>query len=241
LPAQVAQGITQCMHRHVIALPLLFAAVGVPAAAPSRGTAPRDKRPASPCLARAIELTPQDVGSQAADVFTVLPGSAPARFGLGGGDVRAVNFDRTPDGHKIASEQRLTTEYATLGVLMNNIRVSDSVFQGPASMPNATWNNTPQIFTFTVPVVAVGIVNTSPDQNLVQLWSGPDATGVLLLEFRDQAKTYADSSIDRFVGGRACGDATIGSMKIVNSAGTDLELDELVFEVRAGQLRVAGR
>jgi hypothetical protein len=229
------------MVRHVIALSLVIAGGGVVAAAPSRPAAARDHRGGAACLARAIELTPHEAGSQAEDVFTVLPSIAPARFGLGGGDVRAVNFDRTPDGQPIASEQRLTAEYATLGVVMNKIRVSDSVFQGPASAPNATWNNTPQIFTFTVPVVAVGIVNTSPDQNLVQLWSGPDATGVLLLEFRDQAKTYADSAIDRFVGGRACGDATIGSMKIVNSAGTDLELDELVFEVRAGQLRVAQR
>jgi hypothetical protein len=197
----------------------------------------------STCQARAIELTPRDVGSQADDVFTTLPSNAPARFGLSGADVRAVNFDRAPDGHLIAPDQRLTTEYGVLGVVMNKIRVSDRVFQGAASAPNATWNNTPQIFTFTVPVVAVGIVNTSPDQNVVELWSGPDATGHLLLAFQDQAQTFADSSIDRFVGGRACGDATIGSMKIVNNAGTDLELDELVFEVRVGggTLRVANR
>jgi hypothetical protein len=189
------------------------------------------------CRLHSIELTPDDVGSAAPDVFTRLPSAAPARFGLNGRDVRAVDFDHLPGGARSRSEHRLTTEYRSLGVTMNGIRISDATWQGPASAPNATWHNTPQVFTFTVPVVAVGIVNTSPDQNVVQLWSGPNATGTLLLEFRDQDTTGSDSSVDRFVGGRVCGEATIGSMKIINSEGSDLELDELVFEVAPGRAR----
>ena len=191
---------------------------------------------ADPCRLHAFDLAPDDVGSQSSSVFTTLPSANPARFGLTGTDVRVVNFDRTPSGAKVRSERHLTNEYAKLGVKMNGIRVSDSVWEGAASGSNATWNNAPQIFTFTVPTFAVGIVNTSPDQNLVQLWSGPNATGRLLLEFTDGSVGSYD---DRFVGGRVCGEVPIGSMKVVNREGKDLELDELVFEVWSSQPRVA--
>src|SRR5690242_2275068 len=116
---------------------------------------------AGACAIR-IEVTPGDVGSSATNVFSTLPSADPALFGLTGADVRKVSFDQTPGGGPLAANQELTSEFASLGVEMNSIRIDTDVYEGPASPPNATEDNDPEIFTFTVPVVAVGIINTSP-------------------------------------------------------------------------------
>lgn len=177
-----------------------------------------------------IELDPQTVQSASNATFSTLPTTDPARFGLSGNDVRRVNFDTTPAGAPLASGTYLTNHYASLGVQMNGIRISNAVYQGPASPPNATWFDQGPVFTFTVPVVAVGIINTSPDHDLVELWSGPDGTGTLLLSFRDREGLPTNFNIDLFIGCRAVSGCTIGSMRWVNASG-NLELDELVFEV----------
>jgi len=177
-----------------------------------------------------IELAPPAVQSLSSAVFSTLPTADPARFGLTGGDVRRVNFDTTPANTPLPSGAYLTNEYASIGVVMNGIRISNSVYGGPASPPNATWFDQGPVFTFTVPVVAVGIINTSPDHDTVQLWSGPNGTGTLLLTFQDRAGQPINFNQDLFIGGRAVSGATIGSMRWTNASG-NLELDELIFEV----------
>jgi hypothetical protein len=184
-----------------------------------------------------IELTPADVGSTSASVFSTLPTANPAAFGLAGSDVRKVNFDTTPAGASIASDTTLTDQYAALGVTMENVRVSNSVFGGPASAPNAT--TTPaqagvaQRFVFSVNVVAVGIVNTSPDQDTFEFYDKADQ---LIFSTRDQNGAGApDFNIDRFVGARTNNDRLIAAMELVNASG-NMELDELVFEVSDSQL-----
>jgi hypothetical protein len=181
-------------------------------------------------MASAIELTPGDVASASASVFDPLPSDSPETFGFDGSDVRVVDFDTTPSGASLAADTELTDEYESLGVTMNNIRIDSDVFEGPASAPNATEDNDPQVFTFSVPVTRVGIVNTSPDQDTVQLWSGPDGTGEMLFEFQDQVGVGSPNfNIDRFVGVE-CSGAQIGSVLFTNASG-DLELDDLVFEI----------
>lgn len=185
-----------------------------------------------------IELTPTDVGSGNAAVFTTLPTADPALLGLTGADVRKVNFDTTPGGAAIASGTSMTNQYASLGVLMNGFAVSSGVFGGPASAPNAT--TTPftagldLIFSFTVPVVAVGAINTSPDKDGVEFWSGQNGTGTLLFSFIDQDGLALNFNVDRFVGGRATDGDLIGSIVFTN-AGGQIELDEFIFEVQATQ------
>ncbi len=178
-----------------------------------------------------IELTPTDVSSTSAVVFSALPTDNPAVFAFSG-DVRGVDFDRYPDATPIPSGTTLTNQFAPLGVLMNSIRVSSSVYGGPASPPNATFYDQGHIFTFSVPVSAVGIINTSPDRDFIELWSGPDRTGTMLLRFRDQeAAATPNFNVDRFLGGRSMDPAvTIGSIWIGNASG-NLELDELIFEI----------
>ncbi len=186
-----------------------------------------------------FELTPSDVGSANTDVFTTLPTEDPALFGLNGSDIRRVNFDRTPAGDPIASGSFLTDEYAGVGVSMNNIEVSNNVYGNPASLPNATTTTfTPGLrleFTFHVPVVAVGVINTSPDQNEIEYYS---PQGVRLFKTRDQDNEPGGSytySIDRFVGARVNDGNLIGSFTLVNTTG-QVELDELVFEVLKEQV-----
>jgi hypothetical protein len=179
---------------------------------------------------RAIELTPP-LGSP---TFATLPTAAPGLFELNGCDVRRVNFDLDPGGNAIASGTSLSAEYAPAGVLMNSILVSNNVWQGAASAPNATfhhrsWSGGP-VFDFLVPVAAAGVINTSPDSDWIEFWSGPNATGALLLRFQDQAGQPINWAIDRFVGGRVLTGPSIASMRVLNGSG-DLELDELVFEV----------
>jgi len=177
-----------------------------------------------------IELTPADVGSGSTSVFTTLPTADPSVFGFSG-DVRKVNFDKTPGGVSIPSNSNLTNEYASIGVTMNNIRVTNGVYGGPASPPNATLYDQGHIFNFTVPVRAVGIINTSPDHDWVELYTGPNMTGTKLLDFDDQHGLGKNYNVDRFVGGRVTDPGvTIGSMWVHNAAG-NLELDEMIFEI----------
>jgi RHS repeat-associated protein len=184
-----------------------------------------------------IELTPASVGSASSHVFTTLPTTDPALFGLGGTDVRRVNFDTRPDGSAIASGSALDNEYASLGVVMNGVVVSNGVYGGAASPPNATYTPfTPGLeiaFSFTVPVVAVGLVNTSPDGNEFRFYS---PAGELLFSTRDQDGWPINYEVDRFVGARSDDNNLIGSMVLVNSNFGQIELDELIFEVSTAQL-----
>ena len=190
----------------------------------------------SPSFTR-IELVPKDVGSTSSSTFSKLPTSDPALFGLTGTDIRKVNFDTTPAGETIASGTTLTNEYASIGVEMENIRVVSDVYGGAASPPNATTSpfqqGFEQRFRFTVPVVAVGVINTSPDQDRFEFYS---TTGELIYSTRDQDdQSGPNYNIDRFVGARTTNDRLIGSMLLVNASG-QIELDEMIFEVSTATL-----
>lgn len=176
----------------------------------------------------AIELIPADVGSADADTFSTLPTSNPALFGIEGDDIRAANFDTDAEGNTIPAGTHMSNEYAALGLTMNNITARADAFEGAASAPNVAWIDTPQIFTFNVPVTAVGLINTSPDEDILELWTGPNRTGQLLLRFSDAPPGVYTR--DRFVGATVCAGQTIGSLAVYNELG-DLELDELIFQV----------
>lgn len=179
-----------------------------------------------------VELTPSDVGSTAADHFSDFPARSPDLYlpGFDPGTYRRVDFNTAPDG-PLSEGLHLTTEYASLGVTMNGIRISAAIYGGNNYGPGfAAEHDAPQVYTFTVPVVAAGIVNTSPDQDFVRFYSGPDGTGTLLLEFRDQEGRGVNYNIDRFLGGVATEGVTIGSFVMSNASG-NLELDELIFVV----------
>ena len=182
----------------------------------------------------AIELTPKDVDSSQQNTFSVLPTKNPALFGFTGTRIGKVNFDKTPDGKVLSSGTELTDQYAKIGVTMNAIAISDSVFGGAASPPNATVSPTVkdfgQAFTFTVPVIAVGAINTSPDKDRIEIWSGPNGTGTLLFSFIDQVGEQKNFDVDRFVGVRSHGKDRIGSVVFRNNTG-EIELDELIFEI----------
>ncbi len=180
-----------------------------------------------------IELTPIDVSSTSSATFSTLPTANPSLFGLTGTDIRSVNFDTDPSTNSLSSGSILTNQYSSIGVTMNSVQLSSSVFGGAASSPNATFTSTTgssQIFNFSVPVVAIGVINTSPDKDTVQLWSGQNASGSLLGTFIDQDGLSLNFNIDRFVGGRVTGGDLIGSVAFTNASG-DIELDELIFEV----------
>lgn len=184
-----------------------------------------------------IELTPLDVASKATAVFSTLPSADPALFGLDGADVRAVNFDTTPAGDAIPSGTEVGNTYASLGVRMPNVVVSNNAYEGAASPPNATTSpfqpGYEQRFVFDVPVVALGVVNTSPDQNIFEFY---DVAGQLIYSTKDQADAPGPNyNVDRFVGARSNNDRLIGSMLLVNTTG-QMELDELIFEVSSAQL-----
>lgn len=179
-----------------------------------------------------IELTPSDVGSASNSFFTSAPTvNAANYFGTDYGTlVRSVNFNTAPDG-PLVEGGNVNSQYASLGVTMNDIRITSSIFGGNNYGAGfATEDNIAQIFSFSTGVKAVGIVNTSPDGDLVSFYSGQNATGTLLFSFRDQTGSGINFNIDRFVGGVADSGVTIGSFVVSNSAG-DLELDELVFVV----------
>jgi hypothetical protein len=87
------------------------------------------------------------------------------------------------------------------------------------------------IFTFTVPVVAFGAINTSPDADFLEFWSGPNGTGSLLFSFADQnGTTNPNFNMDRFIGGFIDANTPIGSVVYRNTRGQD-ELDEFIFQV----------
>lgn len=177
-----------------------------------------------------IELTPTDVSSGNAAYFTARPTANGALFfGVDhGANFRAVDFNTAPDGVLVEGGS-VTTQYASYGVTMNDIRVSAAIYGGNNyGVGFAAEDDAPQVYTFDAPVVAVGIVNTSPDRDLVQFFSGPNATGQLLLEFRDQQNTGVNFNIDRFVGGSITGTTRIRSFRMSNASG-NLELDELIF------------
>ena len=178
-----------------------------------------------------IELTPSDLGFGASPVFTILPTANALIFGFSG-DVRKVNFDIDQNGNAIPANTLVANEYDTLGVVMNNIFVDTFAFGGAASAPNATRFTDPQLFTFNVPVSAVGIINTSPDNDMIEVFN---VSGVSMGMFTDQSTT---STLDRFVGYRATGGDLIGSIRYLNGV-SDLELDELIFEVSAVPLPAA--
>jgi hypothetical protein len=163
-----------------------------------------------------------------------LPTKNPALFGFTGAKIGKINFDKTPDGKTLISGTQLTDHYAKIGVIMNAIAISDSVFGGAASPPNATLSPTVkdfgQAFTFTVPVVAVGAINTSPDKDRIEIWSGPNGTGMLLFSFIDQVGEQKNFDVDRFVGVRSHEKDRIGSVVFKNNTG-EIELDELIFEI----------
>jgi hypothetical protein len=177
-----------------------------------------------------IELTPTDLASANTAFFTVRPTADPALFfGVDyAQQVRRVDFNTAPDG-VLTEGASLTTQYASYGVTMNDIRISADIYGGNNYGPGfAAEDDAAQIYTFSAPVVAVGIVNTSPDRDLVQFFSGPGATGELLFEFRDQEGLPLNFNIDRFVGGTAQAGTTIRSFVISNASG-NMELDELIF------------
>jgi hypothetical protein len=177
-----------------------------------------------------IEWTPTNLASGNQDYFTVPPTANPALF-FGqdyGSAVRKVNFNTAPDGSLVEGGD-VTTQYASLGVTMNNIRISADIYGGNLyGAGYATEDNVSQVYTFTRPVLAVGIVNTSPDKDRVSFYSGPGGTGTLLLEFSDQEGLPLIFNIDRFLGGRVNGGAAIRFFVMSNQGG-DLELDELIF------------
>ncbi len=191
---------------------------------------------ASPAMSQVakIELTPTQVSSGNATFFTTSPTDNPALFfGAAFADVRLVDLNSAPDGALVEGGE-VTTQYASFGVTMNSIRISGSIYGGNNYGAGfATEDNVPQVFTFTKPVKAVGIVNTSPDKDLVQFFSGPNGTGTLLFSFNDQEGLSTNFNIDRFVGGIAADGVTIGSFVVSNQSG-DLELDELIFAIADG-------
>lgn len=176
-----------------------------------------------------IEWTPTQLASGNRSYFTVAPTTDPTLFfGTDFDEVGLVDFNSAPDGPLVEGGD-VTTQYASLGVTMNGIRISASIYGGNLYGPGfATEENNPQIYTFAKPVKAVGIINTSPDKDLIQFFSGPDATGTLLLAFNDQEGLPMNFDIDRFVGGVADEGVTIRSFVVSNQSG-DLELDELIF------------
>lgn len=177
-----------------------------------------------------IEFTPTDLASANTTFFTVKPTTDPALF-LGvvnTSHVRGVDFNTAPDGLLVEGGS-VSTQYASFGVIMNNIRISAAIYGGNNYGTGfAAEHDLPQVYTFTTPVSAVGIINTSPDRDLLQFWSGPNASGTLLFQFRDQETLPINFNIDRFVGGTATAGTTIRSVVVSNASG-NLELDELIF------------
>lgn len=178
-----------------------------------------------------VERTPTELRSGNSSYFTVAPTDNPALFfGVAFKDVRLVDFNTAPDG-ALNEGGEVTAQYASLGVTMNGIRISAAIYGGNNyGVGFATEDNVPQIYTFSVPVKAVGLINTSPDKDLVQFYSGPGGTGTLLFAFNDQEGLPTNFNVDRFVGGIADDGVTIGSFVVSNQSG-DLELDELIFAV----------
>lgn len=179
-----------------------------------------------------IELTPTDVGSGNSSYFTASPTLNPTTyFGTDyGSAVRAVNFNTAPDG-PLVEGGTVTTQYASLGVTMNSVRISADIYGGNNYGAGfAVEHDAPQVYSFSTAVKAVGIVNTSPDRDFYEFFSGQNATGTLLFSFHDQEGLGLDFNVDRFLGGIAQDGYSIGSFRVSNASG-NLEMDELIFVV----------
>ncbi len=175
-----------------------------------------------------IELVPSDVNSTLEANFSTLPTANPALFGFTGTNIRKINLDTTPDGLSIPSGIQLDEVYAQEGVVFVNVPTSNSVYGGPASAPNASYiGSGVSEIRFTVPVIAVGLINTSPDGDFLEYYS-PE--GDRIFATQDQLGRSPNPDIDQFVGARSNEGQLIGSVRIVNNIG-NLELDELIFEV----------
>ncbi|APZ93100.1 putative Ig domain-containing protein [Fuerstiella marisgermanici] len=185
-------------------------------------------------IAEYVELTPSDLGSTSTTTFSTLPSDDASVFGAEFANAQSVNFDVDPFGNPIPSGTFITTQYESLGLVMNNFQVSNSVYGGPASSPNAT--TTPAVpgetleFQFVVPVVAVGFINTSPDQDEIEFL---DSKGEIIFSTRDQnAEVGPDFDTDRFVGAVADPSRPIHAVRVINAdpnGSGRLELDELLF------------
>ncbi len=184
-------------------------------------------------------IEPSDLDPMDSTTFSVLPSDDPSLFGITGpvtdtgAGVRVVDFDVDPDGNPLAPGTNLTDQYASVGVLFTTntgieSEVGPGVFGGPASAPNATFLlDGSVIINFTVPVDAVGIINTSPDADFYAFFTGPDGTGT---ELTPQFQDPGGADRDLFVGGFATGGMLIGSFVITDNVGA-LELDDLIFRV----------
>ena len=180
-----------------------------------------------------IDLLPEDVGSSENSFFSTFPTEDPTLyFGTNFSNVQAVDFDTAPDG-SLNEGGSVTTQYSSIGVTMNDIRISAIIFGGNNYGEGfAAEDDFPQVYTFSQPVIAVGIINTSPDNDQVDFYSGPDGTGTLLLSFDDASTNF---NIDRFVGGIVTGGTdSIRSFVVSNESG-NLELDELIFAFASDQ------
>ena len=180
-----------------------------------------------------IELLPEDVGSSENAFFSTFPTENPALyFGTTFSNVQRVDFNLAPDG-PLNEGGSVATQYQSFGVTMNDIRISANIFGGNNYGSGfAAEDDFPQIYTFSQPVIAVGIINTSPDSDQVDFYSGPDGTGTLLLSFDDASTNF---NIDRFVGGIVTeGTDSIRSFVVSNESG-NLELDELIFAFASDQ------
>ena len=181
-----------------------------------------------------FELYPSDVGSSATGKFVPAPTEDPTifGFGLGGAKVWTVNFDVDPFGTPLTTPGPVSTQYASIGVTMNDIPISTGFFGGvnggPATAPNQTRQGTPgpgqvATFTFTEPVTAVGIVNTSPDADIYEFL---DASGNLIGSITDSA----DFPVNRFVGGASSNGVLIKTFRVIGNPFGGLELDDLIFQ-----------
>jgi len=194
--------------------------------------------PAASAAITTFDLKPSDINPADNKHFSTLPTQDPSLFGFSGFGVRTIDFDTDLAGNPIADGTILNNQFAPLGVTLDNSEVFDSVWQGPASNTNAIARGGTHTFTFTVPVDRVGIINTSPDHDLVEIFSGPNATGTLLASFNDGG----NATRDRFLGAQTTGGDLIGSIRLTNNNGW-LELDDLVFQTpipAPGSAAIAG-
>jgi choice-of-anchor A domain-containing protein/RHS repeat-associated protein len=178
-----------------------------------------------------IELVPNDVGSTSSTKFSPVPTVDPALFGFDPYRTVTVNFDVDPLGNGLHTGNYKDDTYASIGMTTKNVTIG-SVYEGPSSNPNATVtpfdNGYQQIFYFSVPVLAVGHVNTSPDRQIMEVYS---TEGELLFRGMDQESVPSPNfGVDRFLAFRAPDGQTIGKMVLINTAGQH-ELDDVIFEV----------
>jgi len=185
-----------------------------------------------------IEVTPGSVSSGDSDGFSDLPSANHALFGFNGPNIVSIDFEVFPDGDPMHYVD-LTLEFEAWGVSMNNIWVVEDVFQGAASGDWAT-KAAGQVFTLDMPATAIGVVNTSPDGDLVECFTSADASGTAVVSFNDQYGTTPDPHVDRFVGCQATNPGErLMSMRVSNGSG-DLELDDLLVDYAGPRISASG-